>query len=56
MKLHYEELLNLQNNIRIIKSRRMRWVEHVVHVGDFRNVYKILIREYKENNFLESLE
>jgi hypothetical protein len=31
----------------------MRWVEHVVHVEDFRNVYKILVRKYKEKNFLE---
>lgn len=46
-KLHNEELCNyvysLLDIIRIIKSRRMRWVGHVVHVGEFRNVHKILV-------------
>jgi hypothetical protein len=27
----------------MIKSRRMRWMGHVVHMGDMRNVYKILV-------------
>jgi hypothetical protein len=30
------------NIIRLIKSRRMGWVEHVAHMGEMRNVYKIL--------------
>jgi hypothetical protein len=35
-KLHNEELRDLYSSpsiIRIIKSRRMRWVEHVAHIG-----------------------
>jgi hypothetical protein len=36
-KLHNEELQNLYsspNIIRMIKSRRMRWVGHVEHLGE----------------------
>jgi hypothetical protein len=31
------------NIIRVIKSRRMRWVGHVAHMGEMRNAYKILV-------------
>jgi hypothetical protein len=31
--------------IRVIKSRRMRWVGHIAHMGEMRNVYKILVRK-----------
>jgi hypothetical protein len=42
-KLHNEELHDLYsspNIIRIIKSRRMRWVGHVARMGEKRNVYR----------------
>jgi hypothetical protein len=45
-KLHNEELHNLYsspNIIRIIKSRRMRWAEHVARMGEKRNVYRLLV-------------
>jgi hypothetical protein len=45
-KLHNEELHNLyssQSIIRIIKSRRMRWVGYVARMGEKRNVYRLLI-------------
>jgi hypothetical protein len=45
-KLHNEELHNLyssQNITRIIKSRRMRWEEHVARMGETRNAYRILV-------------
>jgi hypothetical protein len=45
-KLHNEELHNLYsspNVIRIIKSRRMRWVGHVARTGGKRNVYRLLV-------------
>jgi len=29
--------------IRVIKSRRMRWAEHVAHIGEMRNSYNILV-------------
>jgi hypothetical protein len=39
-KLHNEELHNLyssSNIIRMIKSRRMRWARHIVHITEIRN-------------------
>jgi hypothetical protein len=45
-KLHNEALHNLYsspNIIRMIKSRRMRWVGHVVRMGEKRNAYTILV-------------
>jgi hypothetical protein len=45
-KLHNEELNNLYSSpsiIRIIKSRRMRWVGHVARMGEKRNVYRLLV-------------
>jgi hypothetical protein len=45
-KLHNEELHNLYSSpsiIRIIKSRRMRWVGHVAWKGEKRNVYRLLV-------------
>jgi hypothetical protein len=27
----------------MIKSRRMRWAGHVVHMGEMKNAYKILV-------------
>jgi len=44
-KLHNEELHNLYsspNIVRVIKSRRMRWAGHVVHMGEGRVVYGVL--------------
>jgi hypothetical protein len=41
---HNEELHNLYatpNVTRVIKLRRMRWVQHVAHMGGMRNAYKI---------------
>jgi hypothetical protein len=45
-ELHTEELHNLYslpNRIRMTKSRRMRWAEHVARMGEKRNPYKILM-------------
>jgi hypothetical protein len=45
-KLHNEELHNLYSNpdiIRQIKSRRMRWAEHVARMGEERKLYKVLV-------------
>jgi hypothetical protein len=41
-KLHNEELPDLYSSpsiIRVIKSRRMRWVGHVARMGEKRNSY-----------------
>jgi hypothetical protein len=45
-KLHNDEFRNLYSSpsiIRIIKSRRMRWVGHVVRMGAKRNAYRLLV-------------
>ena len=44
--LIYEELNNLYsspNIVRVIKSRRKRWTGHVVHIGEGRGVYRVLV-------------
>ena len=45
-KLHNEELNDLYsspNIVRMIKSRRMRWVGHVARMGEGRGVYRVLV-------------
>jgi hypothetical protein len=45
-RLHNEELNDLYlspNIIRVIKSRRMRWAEHVARMGEKRGAYRILV-------------
>jgi len=44
--LHNEELNDLYfspNIVRVIKSRRMRWAEHVARVGEERGLYRVLV-------------
>jgi hypothetical protein len=44
-RLHNEELNDLYSspNIRVIKSRRMRWAGHVARKGEGRGAYRILV-------------
>jgi len=45
-KLHNEELNDLHfspNIVWVIKSRRMKWAGHVVHMGERRGVYRVLV-------------
>jgi len=45
-KLHNEELRDLYflpNIVRVVKSRRMRWVGHVAYMGERRGVYRVLV-------------
>jgi hypothetical protein len=45
-KLHNEELRDLYSSpsiIRMVKSRRMRWAEHVARKGEKRNAYRLLV-------------
>jgi hypothetical protein len=45
-KLHNEErngLYSLPNIVRVVKSRRMRWAGHVVHMGEVRGVHRVLM-------------
>jgi hypothetical protein len=55
-KLHNEELHHLYSSpsiIRIIKSRRMRWAEHVARMGEKRNVCRLLVRNPEGKRPLE---
>jgi len=45
--LHKEELNDLYSSptvVRVIKSRRMRWVGHVERMGERRGAYNVLMR------------
>ena len=45
-KLQNKELNDLYsslNTVRVIKSRRMRWVGHVARMGEGRGVYRVLV-------------
>jgi hypothetical protein len=45
-KLHKEELNDMYsspNIIWVIKLGRMRWAEHVVHMGQRRGIYRVLV-------------
>jgi hypothetical protein len=45
-KLHNDELHSLYsslNIVRVIKSRRMRWMGHVACMGEGRDAYRVLV-------------
>jgi hypothetical protein len=45
-KLHNEErhtLYSSSNIVRVIRSRRMRWVRHVARMREERGVYRVLV-------------
>jgi len=45
-RMHNEKLNDLYcspNIVRVIKSRRMRWTEHVTCMGQERGVYRVLV-------------
>ena len=46
---------HLRNNIRVIKSRRMRWAEHVTPTGDTINVCRVWMKKPETNSYLEYL-
>jgi len=51
-KLHNEELNDLYsspNIVRVIKSIRMRWAEHVARMGERRGVYRVLVGKPERN-------
>jgi hypothetical protein len=54
-KLHNEELRDLYPSpsiIRIIKSMRMRWAEHVALIGEKKNAYRLLVGRPEERRSL----
>ena len=45
-RLHNEQLHDLcssPNSVQVIKLRRMRWVGHVVRMGEERGLYRVLV-------------
>ena len=51
-KLHNEEFRDLYcspNIVRVIKSRRMRWAEHVTRMGERRGTYRVLVGKPEGN-------
>jgi hypothetical protein len=55
-RLHKEELNDLYsspNIIRVIKSRRIRWVGHVARMREGRGAYRILVERPEGRNHLE---
>ena len=51
-KLHNEklrDLYSLPNIVRVVKSRRMRWVGHVAHMGEGRGVHRVLVGKPEGN-------
>jgi hypothetical protein len=51
-KTAYDELCRLYsslNIVRVIKSRRMRWVGHVAHMGEGIGVYRVLVGRPRGN-------
>jgi len=43
LSMWYSNLQSSPNIILVIKSRRMRWVGHVAHMGERRGIYRILV-------------
>jgi hypothetical protein len=43
------------NIIRVMKTRRMRWMGHVARIGEAKNVGRVLIRKTEGRNRLEDL-
>jgi hypothetical protein len=55
-KLHSEELNELYCSphiFRVIKSRRMRWAEHVARMGEGRGAYRVLVGKPEGKKLLE---
>jgi hypothetical protein len=54
-RVHNEELHKLSSlsyMVRVIKSRKLRWVRYVVCMMQMRNTYKILVRKPKKKRLL----
>jgi hypothetical protein len=44
------DLYTLPNNVRMVKSRRMRWAGHVARMGEDRRVYRVLVGKPEGKN------
>jgi hypothetical protein len=55
-KLHNKEIHNLcasPDVIRVMKSRRVKWIGHVACIGKMRNAYEMLVGKAKGKRPLE---
>jgi hypothetical protein len=55
-KLHNDKPHSLYSSpdiVRVIKSRRMRWVGHVAHMGEGRGVYRVLVGRLEDKETTE---
>jgi hypothetical protein len=51
----FNNLYSSTNNIQVIKSRRMRWVGHLVHIKDKRCAYRVSLGKREERDHFEDL-
>jgi hypothetical protein len=57
--LHNEELHNFYSSPNVTgqnKSKRMRWVGHVTHMGQERKVYRVLVRKPERHSEDQSVD
>ena len=55
-KLYNDELsdlYSLPNTVRVVKSRRMRWAEHVARMDEGRGVHRVVVGKPEEKRPLE---
>ena len=50
-----DDLYLSPNIVRVIKSRRMRWAGHIVHMGERRGIYRVLVGKPEGNRPLGRL-
>ena len=50
--MEHNDLYSSPNIVRLIKSRRMSWAGHVVHMGERRGAYRVLVGDLKEIDHL----
>jgi len=51
----YPKFLYSSPEVRVIRSRRMRWPGHVAHVVEKKNACKFVMGNLKETNYLKNL-
>jgi hypothetical protein len=54
-KFEFYDLYSSTNIIRVIKSRRMKWAEHVARMGEGEAHTRLWSGDMKERNHLENL-
>ena len=50
------DLYSLPNMVRVVKSRRMRWVKHMALMGEGRVVHRVLVGKPEESGHWEDPE